>query len=71
MRGGGAVPEIGSMARDTDSMARDTELGQVGRVVAHRPGGRVWLRPLGGGREWDVPRERVEPVGEGDEGRQW
>ncbi|MEW2317480.1 hypothetical protein [Streptomyces bauhiniae] len=40
---------VGPYARD----ARDGRLGEVmGRV-----GGRVQLRPLGGGREWDVPPE--------------
>lgn len=62
MSGGGTVPEI-------RAMARDTELGEVGRVVAPRPGGRVWLWPLVGGREWDVPRDQVEPEADGDEGR--
>ncbi|MFF7968432.1 hypothetical protein ACFZC3_24125 [Streptomyces sp. NPDC007903] len=41
------APVIGAYARD----ARDGRLGEV----MGRAGGRVQLRPLGGGREWDVP----------------
>lgn len=29
-------------------------MGRLGRYV--------WLRPLGGGREWDAAPERVEPM---------
>ena len=46
-------PRIGVLARD----AR----GAVGRVV-DQEAGRVWLRPVGGGREWDVRADEVEPV---------
>ncbi|MFI9393552.1 hypothetical protein ACIG53_22050 [Streptomyces bauhiniae] len=43
------APVVGAYAQDV----RDGRLGEVmGRV-----GGRVQLRPLGGGREWDVPPE--------------
>ncbi|AKJ12397.1 hypothetical protein ABB07_20900 [Streptomyces incarnatus] len=35
--------------------------GRVGEVMG-RVGGRVRLRPLGGGREWDCPPESVEPA---------
>ncbi|TDC75561.1 hypothetical protein E1283_12085 [Streptomyces hainanensis] len=45
------MPEVGELARDPR--------GVVGRVVDHQAG-RVWLRPVGGGREWDVPVEDVE-----------
>lgn len=31
-------------------------------VVMGRLGRYVWLRPLGGGREWDAAPERVEPM---------
>jgi hypothetical protein len=43
------------------SLARDTARGAVGRVMSHQSG-RVWLRALGGGREWDVEPDMVEPV---------
>ncbi|MGW2207892.1 hypothetical protein [Streptomyces sp. NPDC001781] len=44
-------PALGAYALDV----RDGRLGEVmGRV-----GGRVQLRPLGGGREWDVPPEHL------------
>lgn len=50
------------LARD---LARDTRDGKQGEVMAE-PGesGRdlFWLRPEGGGREWDVPREHVEII---------
>ncbi|TDC80424.1 hypothetical protein [Streptomyces hainanensis] len=48
------TPEVGELARD----AR----GVVGRVM-DREAGRVWLRPVGGGREWDVRAEEVAAVG--------
>ncbi|MEU5158811.1 hypothetical protein AB0G74_04265 [Streptomyces sp. NPDC020875] len=47
-------PEIGGNARDT---ARN----KVGRVM-DRTRGRYWLRPLGGGIEWDVPVTDLRPV---------
>ncbi|MEU4151753.1 hypothetical protein [Streptomyces sp. NPDC026659] len=40
-------PAIGTYAMD----ARN---GRIGEVMG-REGGRVQLRPIGGGREWDVP----------------
>ncbi|WP_243745207.1 hypothetical protein [Streptomyces hainanensis] len=52
------VPEVGFLARDTSR-------GEIGRVV-DRQAGRVWLRPVGGGREWDVRQEDVEPVSVGE-----
>ncbi|MFI9822783.1 hypothetical protein ACIHFC_20255 [Streptomyces sp. NPDC052013] len=38
--------------------------GRIGEVMG-RVGGRVQLRPVGGGREWDCP---VEEVGEAPAG---
>ncbi|MER8015704.1 hypothetical protein ACIQ7S_21695 [Streptomyces griseoluteus] len=38
------------------SYALDVRDGRLGEVMG-RVGGRVQLRPLGGGREWDVPPE--------------
>ncbi|TNM32276.1 hypothetical protein FH715_07760 [Streptomyces sedi] len=55
----GEVPEVGALARD---VARDA----VG-CVADRHGDRVWLRPVGGGREWDVPVGQVEPLASRDD----
>ncbi|GAB2875920.1 hypothetical protein [Streptomyces mayteni] len=48
------VPEVGELARDVR--------GVVGRVM-DREAGRVWLRPVGGGREWDVRAEEAVSVG--------
>ncbi|GGZ95538.1 hypothetical protein ACFOOM_13525 [Streptomyces echinoruber] len=39
----------------------DTRSGRLGEVMG-RVGGRVRLRPVGGGREWDCPPESVEPA---------
>ncbi|SFD33507.1 MULTISPECIES: hypothetical protein [Streptomyces] len=39
-------------------LVRDTARDQVGEVMDF-VGGRVQLRPLAGGREWDADRERV------------
>ncbi|MFD8592675.1 hypothetical protein ACFV1B_24540 [Streptomyces sp. NPDC059637] len=55
---GGRLP-VGTLAVDT---ARD----RVGVVMDH-VGGRVNLRPLGGGREWDADPGRVRPADRADE----
>ncbi|MFJ8230719.1 hypothetical protein ACIQ9E_12285 [Streptomyces sp. NPDC094448] len=47
-------PEIGGTARDTVR-------NKVGRVM-DRTHTRYWLRPLGGGIEWDVPAADLRPV---------
>lgn len=47
----GERPAVGTYAVD----ARD---GRIGEVMGH-VGGRVQLRPLGGGREWECPPESV------------
>ncbi|MGK5532119.1 hypothetical protein [Streptomyces sp. URMC 129] len=57
---GKEVPEIGSLARDLSR-------GAIGRVVG-RQLSRVWLRPLGGGPEWDVPADQVVSVPDGPGG---
>ncbi|WP_258534343.1 hypothetical protein [Streptomyces sp. PT12] len=49
-----AVPEVGTMVRDT---TRDT----VGRVMAHLHG-TLWLRPPGGGQEWTARPQDVLPL---------
>ncbi|TGN73904.1 hypothetical protein E5083_24260 [Streptomyces bauhiniae] len=43
-------------ARPVGSYAQDARDGRLGEVMG-RVGGRIQLRPLGGGREWDVPPE--------------
>ncbi|TDC73073.1 hypothetical protein [Streptomyces hainanensis] len=47
-------PEVGSMVRDVGR-------GRIGRVMAC-DGGRVWLRPPAGGREWTALPDDVRPV---------
>ena len=47
----GQRPAVGAYATDV----RD---GRVGEVMGH-VGGRVQLRPVGGGREWECPPEAV------------
>lgn len=41
--------------------ARDTRTDKIGRVMGYE-GPYVQLRPLDGGKEWDVPPEHVDPV---------
>lgn len=44
-------------------LARDTRDGKVGEVMdANHNGTLLYLRPVGGGIEWEVPRERVEII---------
>ncbi|WP_410537896.1 hypothetical protein [Streptomyces sp. KL2] len=43
------------------SVARDLRDGRIGDVMDVHPG-RVWLRPLGGGREWDAKPDDVRPL---------
>ncbi|MER5770791.1 hypothetical protein [Streptomyces sp. NPDC001985] len=42
-------------------VAKDTSAERVGRVMG-QVGGRYQLRPLGGGREWDVLPEHLGPA---------
>jgi hypothetical protein len=49
------------MKPDIGSTAKDTRNGSVGRVMG-KVGGYIQLRPLEGGREWDVPPECIESV---------
>ena len=53
------APEVGSVVRDA---ARE-EVGEVMEVQE----GRIFLRPIGGGREWDALPEDVEQVSTPDE----
>ncbi|MEV7390599.1 MULTISPECIES: hypothetical protein [unclassified Streptomyces] len=39
----------------------DVRDGRIGEVRGHT-GGRVQVRPLAGGREWDCPAESLEPA---------
>ena len=48
------TPRIGALVRDT---RRD----RVGVVMAREPG-RLYLRPQGGGREWETKPGDVEPI---------
>ncbi|WP_432198626.1 hypothetical protein [Streptomyces sp. bgisy027] len=41
-------------------LAKDTAKGRVG-VVMGKLGGRVQIRPIGGGKEWDAMPDNVEP----------
>ncbi|MET8681665.1 hypothetical protein ABZW18_29800 [Streptomyces sp. NPDC004647] len=47
-------PALGALAKDTAKDAVGVVMGYVG--------GRVWLRPLLGGREWEVRSERVRSL---------
>lgn len=47
------------------SIAVDLRTGRIGEVMG-RVGGRVQLRPVGGGREWDCRPEDVGEAGSGD-----
>ncbi|MFF9312032.1 hypothetical protein ACF1BS_14090 [Streptomyces sp. NPDC014748] len=47
-------PGIGALAKDTAS-------GRIG-VVMGAVGGRVQIRPIGGGREWDAVPDKVRPL---------
>ena len=49
-------PEVGCLVRDAQ--------GRVGKLMAYT-GKRAWLRPPGGGREWDVDPGSITPVDEG------
>ncbi len=53
------VPAVGELGYDSGS-------GRVGRVMEVRRTV-AWLRPAGGGREWEVPRDRLHPAGHAGE----
>jgi hypothetical protein len=42
-------------------LAKDTARGRIG-VVMGELGGRVQIRPVGGGREWDAMPDKVVPL---------
>ena len=54
----GERPAVGTHALDE----RD---GRIGEVMGH-VGGRVQLRPVGGGREWECPPESASPAPAGE-----
>ncbi len=45
--------------------ALDVRDGRIGEVIGHE-GGRVQLRPVGGGCEWDCPPEALGEAAPGD-----
>lgn len=47
------LPEVGTLVRDAT--------GRIGRLMAYTRA-RAWLRPPGGGREWDVDPKSITPV---------
>ncbi|KRV50672.1 hypothetical protein AQ490_16675 [Wenjunlia vitaminophila] len=51
-------PSIGAVALDIGT-------NRVGVIMDHM-GGRVQLRPVHGGREWDARKEEIRPADEGD-----
>jgi hypothetical protein len=57
-RTAGEVPAVGTYVVDV----RD---GRIGQVMG-REGGCVQVRPVGGGREWDCPPERLGEAAPGD-----
>lgn len=48
----GEPPRVGETVRDTRRDLVGVVMGRLGR--------HLWLRPLGGGREWDVEPEALE-----------
>ena len=49
------------MTGEIGTYAVDVRTGRIGEVMGS-VGGRVQLRPLGGGREWDCPPEELGEV---------
>ena len=47
------LPEVGSLVRDAG--------GRIGRLMAYTRA-RAWLRPPGGGREWDVEPDTITVI---------
>jgi hypothetical protein len=47
------LPEVGTLVRDAN--------GRIGRLMAYTRA-RAWLRPPGGGREWDVDPKTISQV---------
>lgn len=51
------LPEVGALVRDAT--------GRIGRLMAYTRA-RAWLRPPGGGREWDVEPETITEITDRD-----
>jgi hypothetical protein len=47
------LPEVGVLVRDAS--------GRIGRLMAYTRA-RAWLRPPGGGREWDVEPDTISEI---------
>lgn len=47
------LPQVGALVRDAT--------GRIGRLMAYTRA-RAWLRPPGGGREWDVEPDTITEV---------
>jgi hypothetical protein len=47
------LPQVGALVRDAS--------GRIGRLMAYTRA-RAWLRPPGGGREWDVEPHTITVV---------
>jgi hypothetical protein len=56
-----AVPGAPATAVAVGAVVMDEERGRVGEVMDHQ-GGRLQLRPVRGGREWDAHPARVRPA---------
>jgi hypothetical protein len=57
----GVASRLAAALSRTPVYAVDTRSGRLGEVMG-RVGGRVQLRPIGGGREWDCPPKSAEPA---------
>ncbi|GAA2239130.1 hypothetical protein GCM10010232_27550 [Streptomyces amakusaensis] len=53
------VLAVGDIAYDTQSKALGVLMAEYGTLY--------FLRPLGGGREWDVPKTKVRPATTSDQ----
>lgn len=63
MHGVEARPVVGSVVRDNTLNERTGEpRNKKGVLMEVSPHGRAYLRPEGGGLEWDARIEDVEPV---------
>lgn len=65
---GGWISGPGLAARHRP-LARDTRTKRVGEVMvkAGAISANFWLRPVGGGIEWEVPKQYIELLADDDE----
>ncbi|MGW6456399.1 hypothetical protein ACWF94_10800 [Streptomyces sp. NPDC055078] len=56
---------MNARGHEIGAVVRDSAVGRVGRVMGD-VGGRVQLRPLNGGVEWDALPERLSPAAQSD-----